>query len=236
LGWDFAGNALGFGTGVGSDTAFIVAPVSQTVGDIQINTNNAGAATGPNSGIVGSTGTGSNHGGGSVVTKGGYGTGTARNGDVMLATAPSTASSGTTANNSYITNFYISSQPVTLTESSATLVVNITVPSGKVIGATLDVTTEANDATDFESQHDVLAIAAVNKAGTVTASISASTPSANAISSVSTLATTWTAVANGNSVDIKCNAVSGLSQTTLRILGGYILHLQGSGQSVITPQ
>src|SRR5262249_18483973 len=172
LGWDFGANAIGFGNGgVGGDVAFIIGANSGTVGELQINTNNAGTAAGPNASIIGSIGTGNNHGGGSVIEKAGYGTGTAKNGIWGAATAPSTAGSGSTANNSYITNLFIASQPVTLTESSATLVLNITVPSGKVIGGTLNATTEADDASNFQSVTDLLMFQAVNKGGTVTATI-----------------------------------------------------------------
>jgi hypothetical protein len=56
-------------------------------------------------------------------------------------------------------------------------------------------------------------VGAVNKAGTVTAAISA-VVNTTAVSS-GTLTTTWTAVANGAGLDIKNSAVSSLTQTTL---------------------
>jgi hypothetical protein len=74
----------------------------------------------------------------------------------------------------------------------------------------------ADDGTDFQSKSDEVSIDAVNKGGTVTVGAVTDASIATAASS-GTLTATYTAVANGNGVDIKCNAVSSLTQTTLRV-------------------
>jgi hypothetical protein len=102
----------------------------------------------------------------------------------------------------------------TLTESSATAVVTISLASGKSCGVRVFATTRADDATNFQEVSDSFNVAAINKAGTVTPAISA-VATANAVSS-GTLSTAWTVVANGNGLDIKNNAVSSLTQTTLK--------------------
>lgn len=143
------------------------------------------------------------------------GTGTGRGGAIRLQTANSATSTGSTAN-TLADRTYISAKSVTLTESSATLVFNVSLASGKTCGLRVFATTDADDATNFQVNTDTLQVSAVNKAGTVTTAISTigAQTTTTAVSS-GTLTTTWTAVANGNGVDVKCNAVSSLTQTTL---------------------
>ncbi|MES2350372.1 MAG: hypothetical protein V4641_22605, partial [Pseudomonadota bacterium] len=162
---------------------------------------------------------------------GGQSTGTGRGGAVELATSLSTAAS--TTQNNYASRLYISAKEVALTESSATLVLNVTLASTNIIGIRVMATTHADDGTDFQSVTETFAIAAVNKAGTVTTSVSASTPSAT-LTSAGTLTTTWTAVANGNSIDVKCNAVSSLTQNGIQCR--WRAEIDCTQAPVITPQ
>lgn len=200
----------------------------------QMGTNNAGSAGAAATTLHGMKGSGTDHPGGNATFAGGPGTGTGRGGDVTFSTARP-ASGSSSAQNSFTTNFFIAANPVALTESSATLVFNIALAASKVLGMTVTATVEANDGTDFQAVTETFAIAAVAKSTTVTTSLSSpSTPIATLTSS-GTLSTTWTAVANSNSVDVKCNAVSSLTQTTLRVLG-YQIVIHTSGSSVITPQ
>lgn len=121
----------------------------------------------------------------------------------------------------------------TLTESTATIVCNVTVAAGKYIGGELIVTTHADDATDFQAITEHLTFSAVNKGGTVTATIQAAPSTSTTAASAGTLTTAWTAVANGNSVDIKNDAASSLTQTTLKC--SYQLRLNTDDTVTVTP-
>lgn len=104
---------------------------------------------------------------------------------------------------------------VTLTESSATKFTSTTIATGKIQGGSILVTVEANDATDFQARTLRFIWSAVNKAGTLTITIS--TPEEVVALSSGTLTCTITAVDAGSGVlDFKANAVSSLTQSTLR--------------------
>jgi len=104
---------------------------------------------------------------------------------------------------------------VTLTESSATKFTSTTIASGKIQGGSILITIESNDATDYQSRTLRFIWSAVNKAGTLT--ITLSTPEEVVALSSGTLTCTITAVDAGSGVlDFKANAVSSLTQTTLR--------------------
>lgn len=122
----------------------------------------------------------------------------------------------------------------TLVEATATILANITIPTGKFIGGWMMVTVHAEDATpDCQAQTDVFAFSAVNKAGTVTAVIQAAPSTSLAAASAGTLTpVTYTIVVNGASVDIKVAATSSLAQTTLAAT--WQLFLNCDGASVIT--
>ena len=104
---------------------------------------------------------------------------------------------------------------VTLTESTATLFTSTLIASSKIAGGTILVTVEANDLTDFQSRTLRFIWTAVNKAGTLTITIS--TPEEVVALSSGTLTCTITAVDGGSGVlQFKANAVSSLTQSTLR--------------------
>lgn len=161
-------------------------------------------------------GTGANIAGNNFKVNAGAGTGTGRGGAFMVTTAPS-GSSGSSVN-AAVTRIYISAKEVVLTETTATLVFNVTLAAGKSLHMRVYGTVRADNSTDFQSEGDTFEVAAVNKAGTVTTALSGTLVSAVAVSS-GTLTTTWTAVANGNGVDIKANSTSSLTQTTLNVMG-----------------
>ena len=104
---------------------------------------------------------------------------------------------------------------VTLTESSATQFTTTTIATGKIQGGTILITVEGNDATDFQSRTLRFIWSAVNKAGTLTITIS--TPEEVVALSSGTLTCTITAVDAGSGVlSFRANAVSSLTQSTLR--------------------
>lgn len=178
-------------------------------------------------------GSGSNIDGGDIGIDGGRSTGSGRGGAIIIRTSP-TGASGSSLN-AIQNRYYVIPKAVTLTESTATTVANVAIASGQYCGIRVHATTFASDATDHQATTDYVNISAVNKAGTVTAAIS--TPGAETTSSAvsaGTLANTWTAVANGDSVDIKVSSVSSLTQTTLECY--LIIELNGTGTLTVTEQ
>lgn len=110
---------------------------------------------------------------------------------------------------------YIKVATKTLTESSATGIVDIALTAGKVAGGRLIYTVEANDATDYQAITGYVGFSVVNKGGTLTSALSPITE-ATAVSA-GTLTCTPTMVAGTNKVTASLNAVSSLTQTTLRV-------------------
>ena len=106
---------------------------------------------------------------------------------------------------------------VTLTESSATKVFSVTnVTSGKFVGIKVFACTHADDGSNYQVVSEQFTVSCANVGGTMgTPAVSSSAP-VSTFQSSGTLTTTWTAAANGNGIDIKCNAVSSLTQTTLK--------------------
>src|SRR6185369_1482821 len=225
---DVAGNLIGFGVGISNTAAYL--QESSYAGLIGLGTNNS--TTAPlRVGFVPRPANGTDKGGAQIVLLGGAGTGTGRGGDIAFGTArPSTTS---TTVNSYTTNFFIAANPVTLTESSATLVFSVDIATNKSIGMMVTATTVANDGSVYQTVMEQFAIsAAVDSAYTPV--VSASAPIATYQRS-GTLTTTWTAVQNAGKIDVKCNAVSSLTQTTLKVLG-YQVVINTDGTAVISPQ
>lgn len=103
----------------------------------------------------------------------------------------------------------------TLTESSATGVIDIALTAGKVAGGRVLYTVEANDATDYQAVTGHCGFSVVNKGGTLTPVLSPITE-ATAVSA-GTLTVTPTLATGTNKVTFSLNAVSSLTQTTLRV-------------------
>ena len=198
----------------------------------------ADAATATHQAIKAHDGSGTDKAGANYTFAGGQATGTGRGGDVLTKT--SNVSTTSSALQSYSTRRYDSAKAVTLTESTATTFANIGVAASKYAGARLVCTVTANDGTDYQCLTSHLTVDATNKAGTVTATL----VQADGITAASagTLTVTYTAVANGATVDIKANAVSSLTQTTLTAKWSVIsLNSDGADTSAIagslvTPQ
>lgn len=176
-------------------------------------------------------GSGTDKAGANLTVAGGQSTGTGRGGDLVFQTSPS-GSTGSSVN-SHSERAHYSAKAVALTESTATTFANIAIASSKFAGAVIHSTVNAGDSTDFQALTSVVNVSAVNKAGTVTATLTQ--VDGTTAASSGTLTCTYTAVANGNSVDIKANAVSSLTQTTLNATWA-IVSLNGDGTSVVTAQ
>ncbi len=212
-----------------SPTAYMKIPDQ---GLIQFGTNNTATTTPQGYRLQGIQGTGANIPGGNLFIMGGASTGTNSSGHVGFITATNDTATGS-AVNGYQYRTFISAHPVNLTESTATLIFNVALASTKSCGMRVMATTTAGDGTDLQSVSETFAVAAVNKAGTVTTTVSASAPSATLTSS-GTLTTTWTAVANGNGIDVKCSAVSSLTQTNLQTR--WRCEMDGEGTLLTTAQ
>lgn len=196
---------------------------------VQLGTD-AGAATAQT--LKAHDGSGTDIAGASLTFAGGQSTGTGRGGDLVLKTTPS-ATTGSGAN-TYSERYHASAKHVVLTEGSATTIANITCASGKSIAGEISASVNADDGTNFQMVETNLKFAAVNKSGTITASID-QVQGTVATSSGTLTPVTFTIVANGNSVDIKCAATSSLTQTTLNCEWA-ILALNGNAAAVVTAQ
>lgn len=189
------------------------------------------AATTTTQSLKSHDGTGTDKDGAGFNWRGGQSTGTGRGGFVATATSL-TSTTGSSANN-YSTRSYTSAKPVDLAESTATTFANIAIGSAKIAGAAITCTVHATDGTDYQCLTSQVRVDAVNKAGTVTATLTQTDNTTAA--SAGTLTATYTAVANANSVDIKCSAVSSLTQTQLRVKWA-IVTLNSDDTAAVTAQ
>lgn len=158
--------------------------------------------------------TGADHLGANLILKGGYGTGIGAGGDLITMTSVSSNASGSVAQ-IYSTRHYESAKPSPMTNSTANPVLNILINTNHYLACKIFASTFAGDVGgDFQAFAEELMVSAVNKAGTISATVSTSWGTNLAASSASTLTTTWTAVTSGNTLDIKCTPVSSLTPTT----------------------
>lgn len=173
-------------------------------------------------------GSGTNISGAKMSMAGGPGTGTGAPGDWAAQTSFPVAS-GTTVQ-TQADRLYIRGSPKNLTETTATALADISVPSGTVLGGTLFYTIEANDATDFEVLRGSVPFEAVNKAGTLTTSIG--TPVEISTGTSGVLTETPTITTGTNKITLNINATTTLIQTVLRAT--YTITLDG-GSGAVTP-
>lgn len=144
--------------------------------------------------------------------------------EIFLRTTSSAANTGD--------RYLIEGTYKTLTESSATPFVRVNLTSGSATGGEIIITVEANDGTNYQSRTLRFIWSAVNKAGTITATVQ--TPEeAAAVSSGTLTVTIDTNDAGSGNLDFRANAVSSLSQTTLRC--SYQVK-KNIGTGAITPQ
>lgn len=102
----------------------------------------------------------------------------------------------------------------TLTESSATTLCEVAIAAGARTSGELHVAIEANDAADFQVRHMRVPFTAVNKAGAITTALG--TPVETVAVSAGTLTCTITITTGASKIILNANAVSSLTQTTLR--------------------
>lgn len=183
--------------------------------------------------LKGPDGLGADKAGGDFSLAAGTSTGTGRAGALLFKSGETSTTSSTT--NASVVRFYVSAKGVDLTGGSATLVFNISLASGKTCGLHVFATTRVNDGTDFQSATDDFTAAAVNKGGTVTIG-SISTSLGSTVATSGTISTVWTAVANGNGIDVKCNETSTVITPTVRKVKWRVEVDTDDTAAVITPQ
>lgn len=119
---------------------------------------------------------------------------------------------------------------------SATSFVVITVPSGSRAAGLLEYSVEADDATDFQARSGVIPFAAVNKAGTITCTVGTVGAATEVVAASSgTLTNTMTCADGGSgALQLKANAASSLTETTLQIR--YRVRALAATTLTVTPQ
>jgi hypothetical protein len=177
-------------------------------------------------------GSGTNIAASNLTLGGSLSTGTGAGGDVITVTSMS-GSSGTSANTTQERSRVIG-RFVNLTEDNATNIASISLPIGKVVGGSATITVWASDGTDYQAITSQVRFSAINKAGTITASTSSTTP-ALATASSGTLTVTYDTFSSGNNVLLRATATSSLTQTILRCRL-VITALNGDDIQTVTPQ
>lgn len=113
-----------------------------------------------------------------------------------------------------------------LVESSATVFAQVAMDSNSHHTLDLFYSVHADDGTDFQARSGVIAVAAVNKAGTITCDIGTPPGNFEAIAvSAGTLTVTMDCADGGSGLlDLRANAVSSLTQTTLQVHFSIVLN------------
>lgn len=105
----------------------------------------------------------------------------------------------------------------TITDASATALFDVAVAQSGMSGGVIVFTVEAADGTDFQALSGVVSYACVNKAGTLTLTITQlSTVEAKAVSS-GTLTLAWTFVTGTLKGTVKLQPTGSLTETTFRV-------------------
>lgn len=106
----------------------------------------------------------------------------------------------------------------TIVDGSATSLVDVACASGATCGGYLSYNVLASDGTDFQSLSGLVTYAAVNKAGTLTLTITeVSANQAKAVSS-GTLTLAWTFVTGSSKGTIKLTPTGSLTETTYTVV------------------
>lgn len=220
VGWQFGQQGddmltIGYNIGnVNQSGAAIIANTNVGYTDIYFG-NGLKAASPVAYTIHGVGGSGSNIAGGDITLAGGQGTGTGVGGDVHQKTAPA-GTTGSSAN-SLVERQLVRAKPTTLTNSSATSLFDIALPTLKMAGGVVHFSIQATDGTDVQSYTGDVAFSAVNKAGTYTTSASILGTAATAASGVTTLTASFGFSNGTNKTTLQCTPVSSLTPTSLTI-------------------
>jgi len=110
--------------------------------------------------------------------------------------------------------FIANGTPKTIVDGSATSLFEIACAAGEMVGGFIDFLVRASDGTDYQAIAGRAAFSAVNKAGTITATVTYTTaPEAKAVSS-GTLTLSFTIVDSTNKATVKVQPTGSLTETT----------------------
>lgn len=105
-----------------------------------------------------------------------------------------------------------------ITGGSANSLATVAVPASGMVGGVIHYLVQASDGTDFQALEGIVTYTAVNKAGTVTGTITEVAANQAKTVSSGTLTVTWTIVPGTNNVTIKVQPTTSLTATTLNVL------------------
>jgi len=128
-------------------------------------------------------------------------------------------SAATLFNHLYLSRSIQGGTSKALTEGVATSFIRVAIPSGSSRGASFDYMVHANDGTDYQSLMGEVWISGSNKAGTISIGTIAERQSTCACSSGTLTATVTVVDAGSGNMDLKIDATSSLTQTTLAAIG-----------------
>jgi hypothetical protein len=103
--------------------------------------------------------------------------------------------------------------PKTIANAAATSLFTLACPAGAMVGGSLDYIIQATDGTDYQALQGFVTFSAVNKAGTITATITEVAGNQGKAVSAGTLTVAWTIVAGTNLVTIKVQPTTSLTIT-----------------------
>jgi hypothetical protein len=164
--------------------------------------------------IVGESGSGTDIAGANGVIQSGAGTG-AGAGSMLVLRTPTAGASGA-GTQTMTDRLVLPGRWTTLTESSATGIATVTFPASSVASVELLVTIEANDGTEYQVVTSRVRVSSVRKAAGNTISAVALVGTDLPSPSSGTLTYTATVTEGAAAVTVNANAVSSLTQTTLR--------------------
>lgn len=175
-------------------------------------------------------GSGSNNAGGGLTIIPGFGTGTAAGGDLRLQRSPSIATGSTLQ--SATDAYFIRSQMKALTDATATAFVRLSIPQGVAgltgwTGGTVFYTIIANDGTNYQARRGSVNFACVNEAGTEACTLGTVVNEADGTPTGTLTVTFDTNSGAADTMDIRANATSSLTETTLAMF--YSVMLDGPG-------
>lgn len=158
-------------------------------------------------------GSGTNIAGAALTLAGGKGTGNAVGGSVKLQT--STALTTGTTLQTLVDRMIVNGANKALTDATNIDLFDATLASNSYTGGTVEATIYASDGTDYQTRTVLLTWQAVNKAGTITSSVTVVSETA-AVSS-GTLTGTWAVTDGSGKITIKLSADSSLTPTVFYV-------------------
>jgi len=180
-------------------------------------------------------GSGSNIAGANQILAGGAGTGTGRGGDVIHKTHESTTTGSTAQIAASVPRYQAVAKAFALTSGAAAATFcTFAVGSGKFIGCVVDCVLSVGNGTDYQALTTRLVISAVNKGGTITATI-VQTDGTLAATGGSTLTPVTYSVVDGGggNMALKLTATTNIGTPTME-LRFVIVSYSGNGVESIT--